>query len=84
MGFSGDSDGKEFACNVGDLGSVPELWRSPGGGQGNPLQYSCLEYPHGQRSLAGSHPWGCNELETTEWLSTHQGVQSEGKLHGSK
>ena len=34
--------------NVGDLGSIPRLGRSPGGGHGNPLQYSCLENPHGQ------------------------------------
>ena len=39
------SDGKESACNVGDLGSIPELGRSPGGGDGNPLHYSCLENP---------------------------------------
>ena len=38
-----DSDGKEAACNMGDLGSIPGLGRSPGGGHGNPLQYSCLE-----------------------------------------
>ena len=44
-GFPGGSDGKESACNVGDLGSVPWLGRSPGGGNGNPLQYSCLENP---------------------------------------
>ena len=43
MGFPGGSDGKESTCNVGDLGSIPELGRSPGGGHGNPLQYSCLE-----------------------------------------
>ena len=42
-GFPGSSDGKEFACNVGDLGSVPESGRSPGEGNGSPLQYSCLE-----------------------------------------
>ena len=45
IGFPGGSDGKESACNVGDLGSIPELGRSPGGGLGNPLQYSCLENP---------------------------------------
>ena len=39
------SDGKESACNAGDLGSIPELGRSPGGGHSNPLQYSCLENP---------------------------------------
>ena len=45
MGFSGDSDGKESAFYAGDLGSIPMLGRSPGGGRGNPLQYSCLENP---------------------------------------
>ena len=45
MGFPGGSDGKESACNVGDLGCIPELGRSPGGGYDNPLQYSCLENP---------------------------------------
>ena len=43
LGFPGGSGGKESACNSGDLGSIPGLGRSPGGGQGNPLQYSCLE-----------------------------------------
>ena len=43
--FSGGSDGKESACNVGDLGSIPGLERSPGGGHGNQLQFSCLENP---------------------------------------
>ena len=43
MVFLGSSNGKESACNVGDLGSIPELGRSPGEGHGNPLQYSCLE-----------------------------------------
>ena len=42
-GFPGGSDRKESACNVGDLGSIPGLGRFPGGGHGNPLQYSCLE-----------------------------------------
>ena len=41
--FSGDSDGKESACNVGDLGLIPGSGRSPGGEHGNSLQYSCLE-----------------------------------------
>ena len=43
MGFPGGSDGKESTCNAGDLGSIPGLGRSPGGGHGYPLQYSCLE-----------------------------------------
>ena len=58
MGFPGGSDGKESACNAGDLGLIPESGRSPGGGNSNPLQYSCLENPHGQRSLVGYGPWG--------------------------
>ena len=74
MGFPGGSNGKESACSVGDLGSIPGLGRSPGGGHGNPLQYSCLENPHGQRSLAGCSPWGHKELHMTERLSTAQGV----------
>ena len=45
MGFSGGSDGKESVCNVGDPGLIPGLGRSPGGGDGNLLQYSCLENP---------------------------------------
>ena len=43
MGFLGDSDGKESACNTGDQGSIPGLGRSPEEGNGNRLQYSCLE-----------------------------------------
>jgi len=42
-GLSGSSDGKASACNVEDLGSIPGLGRSPGEGNGNPLQYCCLE-----------------------------------------
>ena len=67
-GFPGGSDGKESASNVGDPGSIPVLERSPGEGNGNPLQYSCLEKSHGQRSLVGYSPWGRKELDTTEQL----------------
>ena len=45
LGFLGGSDSKESTCNVGDLGSIPGLGKSPGGGHGNLLQYSCLENP---------------------------------------
>ena len=65
-GFLGGSNGKESACNAGDLGSIPRLGRSPGGGYGNPLQYSGLENPHGKRSLVGYSPWGHKESRTTE------------------
>ena len=67
-GFPGGSDGKESACSVGDLGLIPGLGRSPGGGHGNPLQYSGLENLHGQRSLVG--PRG-PELDMTEQLTQY-------------
>ena len=66
LGFPGGLDSKESTCNVGDLGSIPELGRSPGGETGNSLRYSCLENPHGQRSLVGYSPWGHKESDTTE------------------
>ena len=70
--FPGDSDSKESTCSVGDLGSIPGLGRFPGVGHGNTLQYSYLENPHGQRSLAGYRQWGRKESDTTEQLSTAQ------------
>ena len=48
IGFPGGSDEKASACNAGDLGSIPGLGRSPGEGNGTPLQYSCLENPVGR------------------------------------
>ena len=60
-GFPGDSDGKVSACNVEDLGSNLGLGRSPGEGNGNPLQYTCLENPMDR----GAYPWGhLNHPET--------------------
>ena len=67
MGFLGGSDGKESACNSGDLGSIHELGRSLGEGHGNPLQYSCLENP--MEILEGYSPWGHTELDVTERLT---------------
>ena len=55
---------------------IRHLGRSPGGGHGNPQQYSCLENPNGQRSLVGYSPWGCKELDMTEWLSTTQDMHT--------
>ena len=49
-----------------DVGSIPGSVRWPGGGHGNPLQYSYLENPRGQRSLAGYSPWGRKESDMTE------------------
>ena len=64
--FPDDSDGKASACNAGDQGSIPELGRSPGEGNGNPLQYSCLENP-----MDGGAWWAvvhgvAKELDRTE------------------
>ena len=61
----GGSDSKESSCHVGDLGSTLGLRRSPGGRHGNLLQYSGLENPHGQRSLAGYNPWDHKASSTT-------------------
>ena len=65
---------KNLPANAGDirdLGSVPGWGRSPGGGHGNSLQYSCLENPHGQRSLESYSPQSRTESDLTEPLSTH-------------
>ena len=70
LDFSSDSDDKQSACNAGDLGSVSRLRRSPGGGHGDLPQYSCLENPHGHRSLMGYSPWGREESDMAEQLST--------------
>ena len=72
VGFPGGLDGKESSCNARDLGSIPGLGRSPGGGHGNPFQYSSLENPHGQRSLEGYNPWGHKEMDMSQQLSTAQ------------
>ena len=77
----GGSDSKESSCNMGDLGLIPGLGRSPGGGHGNPLLYSCLENLQGQRGLAGYSPWGGKESDTTEWLSIHDILSSRVHQH---
>ena len=64
-GFPGGSDGKASPCNAGDLGLIPGSERSPGEGNGNPLQYPCLGKSPGQRSLAGYSPWGHKESDPT-------------------
>ena len=66
-GFPGSSEGKESACNAGDLGLMPWLGRSPGEGNGNPLQYSCLENPTDRGARWA--PWGCKESDMTERLT---------------
>ena len=61
-------DSKAAAYNAGDPGSIPGSGRSTGEGNGNPLQYSCLEKSHGQGNLVGYSPWGHKESDTTERL----------------
>ena len=56
-GFTGGSVVKNLPVNAGVTGSIPGSERSPGGQNGSPLQYSCLENLHGQRSLEGYSPW---------------------------
>ena len=65
LGFPDNFGGKEYACNAGDIGdsgSIPELGRSPGGGHGNPLQYSCLE----------------NSMDRGAWWATVHGIAKSG------
>ena len=63
MGFPGHSDGKESTCNAGDPGSIPGPGRSPREGNGDPLQYSCLENPMGRGA----------------WWATVHGVTKSGR-----
>ena len=65
-GFPGGASGQESACNAADMGSTPGSGRSPGGGHGDPVQSSCLENPHGQRSMVGYSLQNCKESDTTE------------------
>ena len=71
LGFPCGSAGKETACNVGDLGSIPGLGRSPGEGKGYPLQYSSLE-----NSMDCNSPWGHKQSDTTERLSLSLSITS--------
>ena len=75
-GLSSRLYGKESACSAGDSGSIPGSGRSPGEGNGNPLQYFCLGKSHGQRSLVGYSPW-CHRVGhdrvSTPLKDSHQG-----------
>ena len=64
VGFSGGSDDKESDCNAGDPGSIPGLGRSPGGGHGSPLQYSCLE----------------DSMDSGDWWAVVHGVTGQTRL----
>ena len=65
MGFPGGSDGKASACNAGDLGLIPGLGRSSGKGNGNPLQYSCLENPMDREAWRATVHGFAKEMDTT-------------------
>ena len=65
------SDGKESSSNAGDPGSIPGLGRSPGEGNGYPLQYSCLENPMDRGAWRATSPWGHTESDTPK----HDGSQ---------
>ena len=68
LGLPSGSDSKESDCSAGDLGSIPGLERSPGEGNGwLPTPIFLPGEFHEQRSLAGYSPWGCKDLDTTEW-----------------
>ena len=61
---------------------IPGLERSPEGGHGTPLQYSCLENPHGQRNLVGYSPQGCKDSDTTEVTArTHTHAHTHTHTH---
>ena len=80
----GDSDGKPSVCNVGDLGSIPGLGRFPGEGNGNPLQYSCLENPMDGGAWC---PWSRKESDTTERLHftfTRQRIKKQRHYFANK
>ena len=64
MGFPGGLDDKEFACNVGDLGLIPQSGQSPGEGNGHLIQYSCLENPKDREA----------------WWATLNGVSKESDM----
>ena len=71
LGFPGDSESKETACSVGNLGSIPGLGRSPGEGNGNPLQCSCLENPMDRGALPATVHGIATELDMTEQPHFH-------------
>ena len=76
MGFPGGSAGKESACSVGDLGSIPELGRSPGEGKRYPLQYSGLE-----NSMDCIVHGGGKELDTTEFFQNYKTIRRKLRVN---
>ena len=75
-GFPGNSVSKESACRAGDLGSIPGSGRSPGEGNGNPLQYSCLENPVDREAWWVLQSTGSQESDPTEQLNHHHSIST--------
>ena len=71
MGFPGGSDGKVSACSAGDPGSIPGSGRSPGEGNGKPLQYSCLENPMDRETWRATAQRVTKSQKPLKRLSTH-------------
>ena len=71
MYSSHGSDGRESACNEGDLSSIPESGRSPGGGNGNPLQYPCLENPMDRGAWRATVPGVIKKSDVMSIPHTH-------------
>ena len=76
MGFPSGSDGKESACNEGDLGSIPGSGRSPGEGNGYPLQYSCLGNPMDRGNWWATVHGVAEESDTTEKLNNYRRINT--------
>ena len=84
MGFPGSSDGKESACNVGDLGLIPGLGRSPGGRAWQSTSVFLPGESHGQRSLVGYSPGGRKELGMTEGRNNKPRGRISWSYHSSR
>ena len=84
MSFPGGSDSKESACNAGGQGSIPGLGRSPGKGNGNPLQYFCLENSTHRGDLWATVLWGHKESDTTERLTHNTHLRNERSARTSQ
>ena len=86
QGEPGGSGVKNLLANTGDAGdagSIPGLGWPPGGGNGNPLQNSCLENPHGHRRLVGYSSWGRKEWDTSQQLTAHTHTHTHTHLEVS-
>ena len=77
LGFPGGSARMNLPANAGDVSFIPGSGRSPRGGNGYILQYSCLENPMDRGAWQATYiPWGCKESDMSEWLNTAHLVPS--------